>query len=338
MNIKLLSLSLISTLMLSACGGSDNNDQKNQNNTQNPNIDSNQNLTTQHWENFRLDQVYDSTGNIENFEVINTQFNIVNGKLYAIYTDTENNEFYLTQEGEYRGFGPINNSYGAEVGDITVSDTQFKIRPYSPIGSKGLEFTQTHSKLDISGQSVLAALDPDLNWQIKYPQYVESSSALSDQLIAKLKSYQALTFPQGSTCLHETEYANNQSYLVLTDLEDQASFDADAKEYAELNKNYFKYTNFYNSVAYLYSYNGTESNANNGIATYKGLYYDTYKENAGIEFNLDKEIQTNKDLIAQSNYSNEEKSARLEAEDGMHKGCDLYNDVAIKFLKNNIKF
>lgn len=93
---------------------------------------------------------------MEDLETINTEFNIVNHKLYIVLDNYDENEFYLTKDAEYRGFGPIHHHYAAEVGDITLSNDQFKISPYSAVGSKGLEFTQNTKKIEISAQNAIA--------------------------------------------------------------------------------------------------------------------------------------------------------------------------------------
>lgn len=343
MKIKLLSLAVLTSLGLIGCGGGSNNDDpKNSNNNQDSNtsVDSNPSSTLQQWETFRLDELKDNNDQIENYKKLNAQFNIINGKLYAIFDESDEyqdmNEFYLTQNGQYRGYGPTHNLYGKEVGDIVVTSTQFKIQPYSDIGSKGLEFLQTHKQLDISDKSVLAALDPMLSWNLKYSEW---SPKLPELVNNKLKSYQALNFPKGSTCLQISEHANNQEYLTLLDQADQSSFEQYAEEFSDrLNKNYFKYSNFNTAIAYHYSYDADERSANSGITEYKGMYYHSEIEHAGVEYNLAQDMQEQKNYIAQSSYSTDEKAAMNELITGFNNSCDFYNNVAIKYLKDNIKF
>lgn len=221
---------------------------------------------------------------------------------------------------------------------MTFINNQIKLRPYSAIGSTGLEFTTTVAQRNIAGESVLSTVDPDLNWNLDYPQY---SVKYPDEINTKLRAYQALKFPAGSTCLQETEYSNNQEYLLLSEPEDvyQQGFNEYATAFSsQTGQKYFKYTKFNNALAYHYSHDETEAHAFSGYTQYKGAYYTSSKETAGVESNLANDIQSEKERINQMNVSVDEKTALLTKADGLNKGCDLYNSVAANYLKQNLKF
>lgn len=340
MKFKILSFAIFSALMLSACGGSSDssNSTSTSNNSTTTDSSNNNSNTAQQWEIFRIDYWYDQLNQFGDFNVLNTQITLVDGKAYAtLDADDDTNEIYLTTQGEYQTFGPTHSRYGTLMGEMTFSNNQLKLRPYSASGSTGLEFTSTVSKRDISGESMLATVDPELNWNLNYPQY---SVKYSDEINTKLKAYQALKFPAGSTCLLETQYSNNQEYLLLAEKDDE--YQRLFKEYTERFTNqtkqeYFKLTKFKNVLAYHYSPDGTEANAFIGYAQYKDSYYSSSKVNAGVESNLADDIQSEKDLIT-NNMSTEEKNARLAKADGLNKGCDLYNPIAASYLEQNLKF
>ena len=344
MKFKILSLAVFSALMLSACGGgssdSSNNTSTSNNSTSSnsSNNNSNNTNTAQQWETVRIDYWYDSHTQAVDFGVLNTKITLADGKAYATFdADDDTNEIYLTEQGEYQTFGPT-NSYGALIGQMNFINNQIKLRPYSAIGSTGLEFTTTVAQRNIAGESVLSTVDPDLNWNLDYPQY---SVKYPDEINTKLKAYQALKFPAGSTCLQETEYSNNQEYLLLSEAEDvyQQDFNEYATAFAsQTGQKYFKYTKFNNALAYHYSHDETEAHAFSGYTQYKGAYYTSSKETAGVESNLANDIQSEKERINQMNMSADEKTARLTKVDGLNKGCDLYNSVAANYLKLNLKF
>lgn len=345
MKFKILSLAVFSALMLSACGGgssdSSNNTSTSNNSTSNNSSTNNSNNTNtaQQWETVRIDYWYDSYTQAADFSLENTLITLVDGKSYAdIEADEDTNEIYLTEQGEYQTFGPTNSRYGALMGEMTFINNQIKLSPYSAIGSTGLEFTTTVNQRNIAGESVLATVDPELNWNLDYPQY---SVKYPDAINTKLKAYQALKFPAGSTCLQETEYSNNQEYLLLSEAENvyQQNFNEFVERFTNQTvQNYFKLTKFKNALAYHYSPDETEANAFTGYTQYKGAYYTSSKETAGVESNLANDIQLDKEQINQSNMSTDEKAARLTKADGLNKGCDLYNSVAANYLKQNLKF
>ncbi|MEG0030527.1 hypothetical protein [Acinetobacter sp.] len=344
MKFKILSLAVFSALMLSACGGgssdSSNNTSTSNNSTSSnsSNNNSNNTNTAQQWETVRIDYWYDSHTQAVDFGVLNTKITLADGKAYATFdADDDTNEIYLTEQGEYQTFGPT-NSYGALIGQMTFINNQIKLRPYSAIGSTGLEFTTTVAQRNIAGESVLSTVDPDLNWNLDYPQY---SVKYPDEINTKLKAYQALKFPAGSTCLQETEYSNNQEYLLLSEAESEYKqrFNEHVEWFTnQIAQNYIKLTKFKDALAYHYSHDGTVENAHSGYAQYKDAYYTSSKEAAGVESNLANDIQSEKERINQMNVSADEKAARLAKADGLTKGCDLYNSVAANYLKQNLKF
>lgn len=348
MKFKTLSFAVLTSLSLIGCGGGSdhNNSNTDNNNTSNTHPPGNNGSTgnenqpnrqiTQ-WSNFRTDYHYKNNVNLS-LDITHTQFSIVNGKLYAILDDYDDQEIYLTTTGEYLAIGPINSQYGALLGDITVKNDQFTIYPYSKIGSKGLVFTHDNKRIDLSGKPVLVTIDPYLNWNVNYPQLNDNS--FDPEFFNKLKGYQKLNFPQGSVCLQETKYTNNQSYLSLfqSSNDNKKLFEDYAASYLNhINHGYAKLTQFFNATAYLYSSDQNPENAQHGVANYQDNYYSAYLEQQGIEYDLAEYIQETKDKANNPNLSAEAKAAYLAYANDLSQGCDLYNDVAIKFLKQNIK-
>lgn len=340
MKIKILSL-IMSATLLSACGGgSDGSSQSNSptpdENTQNH--PETQPSTSDHqvWHTYRIDYWYDNQTGDNDFETIQSKLTIASGKLYAELDDYDDNEYYLTEDGEYRGFGPINSHYGAEVGDIKLEKNRFKVRPYSTLGSKGLEFTQDHIELDLSGQPVLAHVDPQLNVNVSDATQL---SKLPTPILNQLKNFQSLIFPAGSRCLQETQYANNQEYLTLYDLSlsHKNDFEHDEKSFHNQDPHYYKVTGFNQAVSYLYSYDAKAEHADSGSALYLGQYFSSYLEKQGVEYNLAEDIQHIKEtanLITDS----QNKAKELAYAEAKSKTCDLYNTTAADYLKKNVRF
>lgn len=347
MKFKTLSFAVLTSLSLIGCGGSDNNSDNSTNTNTGNNNNSNPNGSTgsgtqpnnqiTQWSNFRTDYNYTNNVNIS-LDLSSAQFNIVNGKLYAVLDDYDDQEIYLTTSGEYLAMGPIDSKYGALLGDISVKNNQFTIYPYSKIGSTGLVFTQENQTIVLDGKPVLVAVDPYLNWDVNYPQF--SYHKFDPAFLNTLKSYQKLSFPKGSVCLQETKYTNNQAYLTLfkSSNDNKQMFEDYAASYLNnVNHHYAKLTQFFNSTAYLYSYDQTTENAHDGVANYQGNYYATYLENKGAEYDLAAYIQDAKDQATDPTLSADEKAAHQALANDLSQSCDLYNDVAIQFLKQNIK-
>lgn len=336
MKFKTLSFAVLTSLSLIGCGGgSDSSNSTNQNANGSNGTQPNTQITQ--WSNFRID--YDYANNLQvntSLDLTSAEFNIVNGKLYAVLDNYDDQEIYLTTSGEYRSMGPIHSQYGGLLGDITVQNDQFNIRPYSAINSTGLIFTQDNKKIDISGKPMLVTVDPHLNWNVNFPQI--TTVKFDNALLSKLRDYQKTTFPKGSICLQERKYTNNQRYLTLlqTSNNDKQTFD-DYSSYYLNNYNYVKLTQYFNSTAYLPSYDKTIENAQDGVANYQGQYYQAYLDHKGTEYDLAMNIKDVKDIANGPNLSAEVKAAYLSYANDLNQGCDLYNDVAIQFLKQNFK-
>ncbi len=328
-----LSTFLISSAMLAACGGGGSSDSNTQEEIVNP---SDSTKTPQIWETVRIERDEDY-----NLRVTGSRMTFIDGKAYAIIKDEnaqETNELYLTENGEYQTFGPVNSNYGALMGDMTFINNQIKLYPYSQNGSKGFELTTTVKELNLEGENVLAVVDPKLNWQLDYPQY--SRSTYPENVQSKLIALQKLKFPAGSVCLQETEYSNNQDYLLLTiDGNDyQKSFEQNVKSFDNQTEPGWmkKITGFNTAIAYHNKDSIKDENAYSGYAQYQNKYYPSFLENQRVEFNLSQSIEENKQQ-AQLATTAEEKSARLIYAESLNKGCDTYNTVAAAYLDKHLK-
>lgn len=275
--------------------------------------------------------------NDQNHKLLAGKITIANGVLYNTNVFNEENIIYLTKNGEFHQYGPLNSNYGYEMGKVEFDGLVLKISIHSPIQSQGFIKTITNKEINLEGENVLVSIDPELNWQISEPIY--SKSTLNNATLQKLKSIQNLKFPTGAKCLQTVTEHLNQEYLqlevssqnyksqfeIILDDYNQQQNGASSIKYNPISK----FTQFFGSTTYLNQYD-------EGYTLYNGKYYTTEKKDLGFDFVHAEFIQ---DSIDEANHFKDpvEKAARLNYAESYKKECDLYNAVAADFIKKNIK-
>lgn len=330
MQLKSLSLSIITALTLMGCGGGEGGSSSDYTGTNAGAAEENKDF--QQWHYFELDGGYAVN---EALEFVHQVITLDHGNLYLQDDSPEiDNDYLITQDGVYQDFGPQNSKYGYEAGTGTLNNLLFSQKPYSPVGSSGLMFTTQFKKIDLSGKNALATLESRDQWEIANSPNA-SFDPTRQSYYNKVKN---LNFPAGSSCLQDTLRSNNQENLYLytngSTLKDYG-FDDYAKKYAENNSHIFKKT-YKDTIAYLYSDDSTEAGASYGAAEYQGNYYGAGRYLKGVEYSLAQYIQEEKDQLDTSLTEAERKLA-IEEIETLNNQCSWYNDTAAKFIQANMK-
>ncbi|NNG75442.1 hypothetical protein HLH10_03725 [Acinetobacter sp. ANC 4277] len=329
MQLKCLSLSIITALTLIGCGGS-SSDSTSNNNTADGGSSSSSSL--QQWHTFEIDGGY-----VDNdpLQFIHNQITLDQGNVYVQdESPIPDNDILITQDGVYQDLGPKNSKYGYLTGTGSLNNLVFTHKPYSPVGSTGLIFTTNFKKIDLSGKNALATLESRDQWDIAN----NPNANFSAQRLAYYNSVKDLTFPAGAYCLQNSIHSNNQEnlYLYTSDKSDEKfAFDDYAVKYAQNNKQIFKKT-YKDTIAYLYSYDGTDANATHGAAEYKGNYYGAGRYLEGVEYSLAQYIQKQKDNLSSTLTDTEHKLA-IEKIESSNNECSWYNDTAAQVIQNSFK-
>ena len=334
MKVQILTL-CISALLLSACGGGGGSSSTESPTTppsENPNQPTppKPNTALQQWHLIELDQEYDSSSLLSEFELYSNVLSFSNGKFYTLENDSS---VYFTEDAIYKLDALTKGKYGYEYGSGTITDEAMTIRLRSTLGKEKLEFTNYIKKIDISGNDLLTRLDPELDWDLNHLSLDELQRNISAQDLRKLQALQKLKFPQGSVCLQQQAYANNQAYIV-TDLEDSAQqkdFLDFAKQYAT-DPNILKF-NYMDSISYIK--NGSYSW---GYTQYQNRYYYSEYNKKGIEYSVADDLEAQRQWIKNvATLSDAEKKAQLAKIDHIAQGCVYYNKTAADYIFAHVK-
>ena len=330
MKLKYLSLSIITALTLTGCGGGGGGSDSAYQSTNSGSAEGNQNF--QQWHYFEIEAGYAIN---EPLEFIHNIITLDQGNVY-VQDDSPipDNDILVTQDGVYQDLGPKNSKYGYLAGTGSLSNLVFTHKPYSPVGSTGLIFSTNFKKIDLSGKNALATLESRDQWKIAN----NSISNISAQRLAYYNSVKDLTFPAGAYCLQNSIHSNNQEniYLYTSDNSDKKlAFDSYAADYTQNDKHIFKKT-YKDTIAYLYSYDGTDAGATYGAAEYKGNYYGAGRYLEGIEYSLAQYIQEQKDKLS-STLTNAERQLTIQEIETLNNECSWYNDTAAQFIQNSMK-
>lgn len=337
MKIKAISFAILSSMILTACGGggsdskssiNDNTSNNNSNNGSNTNTSSNQT-----WSSFYIDQVY-SGSNSDALGYDGDQITIKDGKYYSKNTNTLDNvsssgsSFIVTQDGVYED-GEIDSTYGTFIGNATVASNVWTLIPYSKIGSSGLKFTHSYKTIDISGKSFNEVINPYDAWSLKYD--MADTHPIGNTVQRFYTANASTKFPNGSTCLQFDKIESSQDYIELqrdteNDTSVQKIWNSEAnKSAADVEQKIYKDT-----VAYItYQYQDADTYAKYQDKFFSGNFYSK-----GIEATFEDMINELKDDISQ--LTGQDKVIADEYVKAAQSSCFLYNETASKTIHNAI--
>ena len=329
MKLKYLSLSIITALTLVGCGGSGSD--STYQGTDSGSAEENKDF--QQWHYFEIEAGYAVN---EPIEFIHNIMTLDQGNVYVQdNAPTPDNDILVTQDGVYQELGPKNSKYGYLAGTGSLNNLVFTHKPYSPVGSTGLVFTTNFKKIDLSGKNALATLESRDQWDIVN----NSIPNISAQRLAYYNSVKDLTFPAGAYCLQVSIRSNNQEniYLYTSDESDEKfAFDGYAAGFAQPNQTKIFKKTYKDTIAYLYSDDGTEAGATYGAAEYKGDYYGAGRYLKGVEYSLAQYIQEQKGKLS-STLTEAERKLAIEEIETLNNECSWYNDTAAQFMQNSMK-
>ena len=221
---------------------------------------------------------------------------IKDGKLYEkkyhpLLSSIGQEPLLVTLDSIYKN-GPENKDYGTLIGDITVTNTDWLVKPYSPININQLEIKSEYKLINIGGQNILESIEPNLAINYKNIPYTDDLYSPSQHdLISRIKDKK---FPTGATCLQLQKTTQNQDSLQLTLAADQVEVkNAWDNEYEVKLPDYYKQTQAYlattaNAINPFYKLDLTYLMDNVtyylGIAKYDNKYYYAKKINKGTRF------------------------------------------------------
>lgn len=337
MKVQILTL-CISALLLSACGGGGGSSSTESPTTPPSPVPENPkqptqpkpNTTLQQWHLIELEENHASSSQLREFELYSNVLSFSDGKFYTL----ENGDaMYLTEDAVYKAHDLPKGKYGYEYGSGSITDEAMTIRLRSTLGKEKLEFINYVKKIDISGNSLLPRLQPELNWELNSLSLDELKRNISVQDLNTLQALQKLKFPQGSMCLQKQASANNQAYIVA-DIEyerDQQGFLDYAKQYGTnpniLKFNYMNITSYINTGNYTWGYTEYEN----------GYYWSEYNEK-GIEYSVADDLEQKRQQVQQLDLTAAEKTARLELIDQIAEGCTYYNKTAADYIFAHVNY
>ncbi len=337
MKIKALSFAVLSSLLLTACGGG-GSDSSNTNvngtpDNNNP-TDNGQNPSTtsdQSWSSFFIDQIYsDSDDGVLGSD--EDHITIKDGKYYAKNTNTLNEDdlghsIIITQNGVYED-GDVHAEYGTYIGTAKIDNNKWTLTPYSKTNSSGLQFIHSYKSIDISGKPFNEVINPQDAWAIR--NNLTNTYPISNTLKRFYTTNNATRFPEGSTCLRLDTIENTQEYIELqldteNDKNVQKIWEREAAKTSDTDKKIFKDT-----VAYItYQYEDADTYAKYQSKFFSGNYYSK-----GLEFSLAEFIDDLKQDA--NNYTGQNKEIADDYIDAYKNTCLLFNETASKAIRTTI--
>lgn len=322
MTLKLLSLAILSSFTLVACGGgsSSHDSYSGENNN-------NASSTEKEWyshetgysitDEYLTDKVkFTVDGNTLYTDLIHT----VDGSTDAIEYGLLN--VYLAEDGLYFPDTKRTN-FGYKLGTLSnFSTTQWTFNPSNLDNLKGLKLTENFKTIDISGKEIGEHLDP-------FSYYAGSNKNISVinntyplYFVAKVKGK---IFPSGSTCLLSTSAESNTNHAEI-----YSSTTATPDDYFSEDGRYLT-TRLDNYLVYISS----------DIPTYYGVnalvqvgsdYYQSEYITKGINFTLDAQTkeyeQDYKDAVDKYGVNSQEAMIEKYYVDSLAKKCTLFNKKA----------
>ncbi|AXQ21935.1 hypothetical protein BEN71_07610 [Acinetobacter wuhouensis] len=211
MKIKALSFAILSSLLLTACGGGDSDSSKtNSNETVNNN-------------NSEWAMYYVGTSTSDPYLFTKIKYSISNKEAYINVEYTADNNLsnidiseymqsYLANDGFYDP-AKTKSELGYNFGKFTsYTDTVWTYTPQSNSGNTALQLTEKFEKVNLAGKSIS-----------EYLSGFEHYAGLNNALKSEVGSYpayyvqklQGKTFPEGSTCLRSVSSSSNNDFAYV---------------------------------------------------------------------------------------------------------------------------
>lgn len=317
MKAKVLSLSLASVFVLSACGGSDDDGSYN--------TTPNSNSSTQ-WSEFFLntwDDVLEQ--NIETFT-------INQGRLYSKVVVGEEYEYFLVTEDGVYDIRSAKDTHGFLEGNIQTNNHNWILTPYSSRNATGLKITHDFKNINLEGKSIGYYAAPEDYIAKRNPTMTGEVGPQVSQYLTKAEN---LKFPNGSRCLQETGVSSTQSYLSLesgdqTKLKKQWDELVATPDVSRLKMDYK------DTTAYFYKFGTDDTQLGLGVAKYNNTYYIADHAPVGAEYSLDDIIKDAENLISSSS-SDAEKAYIQDYITYFKSHCSLYNPTALKAIRDSLE-
>ena len=328
MKIKLLSFAVLSSILLSACGGGSSGSDSNTGGSTGGGSTSG----SQQWTSYEIGTT--ATGpNQEKMVIDKDVTTIKDGKTYYKNTNSLNLEdmysITVTASGLYDDVNaPVDNTLGRLIGTTTIQNNRWSFTPYSSIGSKDLTLNTQYKTIDLSGKPLLQFLAP-ADYLI-ITKGITNIKTIDNTTLNFYKTFANATFPAGSTCMQVQSMENNAEHLELyadlTDQDEQNYYKEQWNDYRVSQHSILK--NMKDTTAYLQS----EDDETTGYALYKNQYYGADLVTKGSEFN----INDYKKLL-DAYYKDKKDTAEL-LKTALDSSCHYYNPTAAQSISTAVKF
>lgn len=323
MKIKLLSFAVLSSILLSACGGGSSSSSTNP---------TNPTTADQQWTSYDISTA-EIAPNQQQHVIDKEVVTLKNGKTYlkesTTFPSQVSDYLMITVSGIYDDVNaPVDPTLGRLIGQTKMQTNQWEFKPYSSIGSTDLTLTTQYKTLDLSGKLLLQYLAP-VDYLIISKNF-KKLHTINDDSLAFYKTFATATFPTGSSCIQAQIAKNNAEYLELNadlkDTDEQQSYKSEWNDYRVDKTSILK--NLKDTTAYLQQ----EEDEISGYALYKNQYYAAYFTPKGSELNVS-DLKKSLDNI----YKDHKDTAEL-LKTALDNTCSYYNPTAAKSISTAIKF
>jgi hypothetical protein len=336
---KCLALTLSSLFLLSACSDDDKNDSGSAPQPTPP--------KTEQWTKFKIPGNQTDPNDSEIYAEYSSQtFTIKDGKLYVKSFNPElagigKNLIHSTLDSIYSN-GTVDKTDGTLAGNITVTNTEWLLKPNSPININQLEIKSEYKLLNISGQDILESIEPYIAVNQRNVPYTDQLYNHNIKVLATLEQFKGKKFPNGATCLQLQKTTQNQDTWELQLYNDQNAAQNIWYDYAEgASPEYHRQMEGFISpeiskanMPYIHQDDFTPLMSNVdfhwGIAKYNNKFYSVRKTGKGVRF--DPTPFKNKQQSYFNGYDEYYPEIAIEAQikKALENSCDYLNPVATK--------
>ena len=335
MKIKAISFAVLSSLVLTACGGGGGSDSYTGGNGNNDNTTPDTSANQQ-WSAIDIDEAYSGV-NSGSLGYEQTSLTLKDGKYYYKHTNTLDTDddvyqtFFITADGVYED-GAIDAQYGTLIGTATIAANTWTLVPHSKIGSTDLKFYHTYKTIDISGQSFNQVINPLDMWAIKYN--IKDSYPVSDTVFKFYTANANTTFPSGSTCLQLIKEESNQEYIELdTDSKNNAYVTNMWNDLAIAGSGAERKL-FKDTTAYISTQDTDEDDNADTYAKYQNNYFSGNYYSKGVEYDFADLIKKLSDSFG--SLTGQDKVIANEYVNAVKNSCMFYNDKAAQTIHTRI--
>lgn len=338
---KCLALTLSSLFLLSACSDDDKNDSGSAPQPTTP--------KTEQWTKFRIPGNQTDPNDSEIYAEYSSQtFTIKDGKLYVKSYNPElagigKNLIHSTLDSIYSN-GTVDKTDGTLAGNITVTNTEWLLKPNSPININQLEIKSEYKLLNISNQDILESIEPYIAVNQRNVPNTDQLYNHNIKVLATLEQFKGKKFPNGATCLQLQKTTQNQDTWELQLYNDQNAAQNIWYDYAEgASPEYHRQMEGFISpemikvnTPYIHQTDFTPLMRNvdyyPGIAKFENKFYSVWKIGKGVRFDP---APLNKKYLDEFKYVDESSHGQAIAEQfekALETSCDYLNPVATKAI------